>query len=240
MPGVGVLSPRPGIIGEPDEHSTEASVIAQLASQRLGFFVELRHPGQVSDDEQRGVKIEPQIDGASRRLGGGFETRHHLESLIEAFERVPHGSLREQGRAARVQVLDGAPRQVGRERMTCERIQVRPQPIAKDVLDGADGAAVKDPSMLVEQRAEGHLLGEGVLEHQGGVVGGRPLVEEFERLQRLEAGRHAAGAVPHLLDEARREFSAQHGGGLEHTLGVVVEPIDARRQDGLDRSGDGE
>src|SRR5207247_11238640 len=70
MPGVGVLSPRPGIIGEPDEHSTQPAVIAQLARQRLGFFVELPRPGQVPHDARRRAAAQPHTEGTPSRLDG--------------------------------------------------------------------------------------------------------------------------------------------------------------------------
>src|SRR5205085_3158020 len=85
---------------------------------------------------------------------------------------------------------------------------------------------------LLELRGERDLLREWMLEEILGDRVERLLVDELGVLERLQRLAELRGV---LLDDGgeRRlvELASDHGGGLQHVLVALRQPIDARRED---------
>ena len=98
-------------------------------------------------------------------------------------------------------------------------------------LDDARDGSVQPPAPLLELRGECDLLRQRMLEEILGDRIERLLVDELgvlERLQRLAQLRRV------LLDDGGEcrlvELAADHGGGLQHVLFALGQPIDAGRE----------
>ena len=79
-------------------------------------------------------------------------------------------------------------------------------------------------------------MGEGVLERVLEVREAAGLVEELGGLQRFEsAAERLVGDFGDRLEQRERDVRADDGGDLEETLVLRRQPVDARRQDRLDR-----
>jgi hypothetical protein len=93
------------------------------------------------------------------------------------------------------------------------------------------------PAPAIEQlRAVGHFVGEGMPE--GALARGLGGPEELGRRELLERrGELGLGQIDHDAQQLRRHVASDHGRGLEHVLVARREPVDARRENGLDGLG---
>ena len=91
-----------------------------------------------------------------------------------------------------------------------------------------------------QERRLGDVLGEGMLEDVHGVVAGRALEDALLARQVAEVRLDRPGAVPERREEARGEFPAKDGGGLEGALRLLGEPVDARGEDPVHGVRDGQ
>ena len=97
---------------------------------------------------------------------------------------------------------------------------------------------VKRRAPLLELRVVRDRLGQRVLEAVLGLRVGRALVDELRGAQASQPlARIACVELEQLAHDRLAEAAADHGGGLQQVLLRVGEPIDARREHGLDGRG---
>ena len=113
------------------------------------------------------------------------------------------------------------------------------QTVGIEPFAGFDDAGVQGTSPLLQETAVGHLVGEGVLEgvFEFGEEAG--FVEELGGLQVAEtAAQLLLGQLRDGLQEGEGHLGADDRRGLEETLLLGRQAVDAGRQDGLHRGGD--
>ena len=105
-----------------------------------------------------------------------------------------------------------------------------------NLFESADDAGVQGPAAFLEQRAVGHLVGEGVLE--GVLLLGEHL-RLVQELGRLQVGQAAMEIQPfrdsHGLQQRARHVLADHRGDLQQALLLRRQTIDAGGQHRLHR-----
>jgi hypothetical protein len=214
--------------------------VAGLVSQALGDrarLVEeiprltLLDAGEAADLEPRDARGELEHQGVARLRNRG-EQRGDPPAVSHPVRRVAAGdaSARVLVPAGRLEALAGLFEVMGEERGV--RAGRRPVDGEQGARDGRVGSA----PAIQQLGAVGHLLREGmpegvVFRRLGGTeeVGGREALE-----RRGELGR---GQIDHRAQQLEGHVVPDHRRGLEHVLVALPEPIDARREDGLNGLG---
>ncbi len=140
-----------------------------------------------------------------------------------------------EGLLGRVHVVAERPLPVlGAAEVVGEGLVVLGQPVGVQLLDGGADQPVQLAASLQEDALVRDVVDQRVLEHvrQLGVVG--LLVDELQAPQLAHQPRHPVAHLGRALEQAQRELAADHGGDLDRALGVVAQPVDARREDALD------
>ena len=97
-------------------------------------------------------------------------------------------------------------------------------------------AGVRPAPTILKLRAVSDFVREGMPE--GALTRRLGGAEELGRREPLERrGELGSGQVDHDAQQLRRHVSSDHRRGLEHVLVALREPIDARREDGLNGLG---
>jgi hypothetical protein len=103
----------------------------------------------------------------------------------------------------------------------------------------SDGA-VMGPAMPFEQTSVRGFLRQRMVKHVHRALGLGALVDEFETDQLAQLVLYRAATLPHGIQQAEREFSPDHRGGLEKPFGFVWQSVDPRHYDIVDRVRDHE
>ena len=120
--------------------------------------------------------------------------------------------------------------------MVGQPLDVLAQPVRIGAFDGADDAGVQGLAPVLEQGAVRDFMGERVLEGVREVRIEAGLVEELGGLERFEsAAERLVREFGDRLEQRERDVLADDGGDLEEALVLGRQPVDARRQDRLDR-----
>jgi hypothetical protein len=119
-----------------------------------------------------------------------------------------------------------------------EHLVVLGKSIGVELLDGATDQPVQVLAPLHEQRVVGDVLRERVLEHVRQLGVETSLVDQLERGQLAEELLGALADLREAIDEAPRELAADHRGELERPLRRLLQAVDARGDDVVDRAGD--
>jgi hypothetical protein len=120
--------------------------------------------------------------------------------------------------------------------MVRQPLDVLGQPVRIGAFDGADDASVQGLAPVLEQGAVCDFMGEGVLERVLEVREAAGLVEELGGLERFEsAAERLVRDFGDRLEQREWDVRADDGGDLEETLVLGRQPVDARRQNRLDR-----
>src|SRR5262249_61733027 len=107
------------------------------------------------------------------------------------------------------------------------------EPLRVETLERRAGAAVQLAAARGEKRRLGDVLRQRVVEGVPALVVRGALEEELEARELTEVGLEQVLAVPNGREERRRELAAQHRGGLEDALVLLLEPVDARAEDAV-------
>ncbi len=187
--------------------------------------------GDAADLEQRDARGELEHQGLAGLRNGG-EERGDPTAVSHPIRRVTacDASARLLVPACRLEALAGLIEVMGEER------GVRRGRRSVDREQGSRDGGVGPAPAIQKLCAVGDLLREGMPEgvltrRLGGAekLGGRKALE-----RRGELGR---GQIDHGAQQLDWHVSPDHGRGLEHVLVAVREPIDARREDGLNGLG---
>jgi hypothetical protein len=118
-------------------------------------------------------------------------------------------------------------------------VHVQGELVGVQPLDRAQGRAVQQLGLLVQQRAVGHLVRQRVLERVPRVPGGDLLEDELGLLQVMERhGQVGLRQVRQRPEELERHVAADHRRALEQMLLGAREAIDAGGDHALDGGGD--
>jgi hypothetical protein len=110
------------------------------------------------------------------------------------------------------------------------------QPLPRQPFNGLDNTPMEHPPPLLKQPAVGDLMGQGVFEGVFALWKQPGLIEELGGLQVVEAAAQClCGHLAHGLQQGEGHLRADDGRGLEQTLVLGREPVDARGQHRLHR-----
>ena len=110
------------------------------------------------------------------------------------------------------------------------------EPVRSELLQGRGHRGVQPGTSLGELRAVRHVAHQGMLERILRPGGRRDQAHEFPVLERAEGDAEIVTVqTADLSEEGLVELLADHRGGLQEVLGLLVEPIDARGQERLHR-----
>jgi len=124
------------------------------------------------------------------------------------------------------------------QRVMGQTLDVLGEALGMQALHGVDDAGMQVTATLVQQAAVGDLLGERVLERVFGIGEQTALVQEFGGGETPQHARNVRLAeIGHRAEQLERHVFAHDGSGLQETLLVRRQPVDASGQDRLDRGG---
>ena len=200
---------------------------------RLTEVVE--HLPEFSELPERIPQVEPEVDrllhrdAALREMRKGCKACSKHATASRRAERA--NALAPACRQYATALSQSSPRKAcWASRSTCSASR------SAEPFDGVDNPGVQGSPPLLEQAAVGHLVGQGVLE---GVCELREEAGFVEELGGLEVAEPAAqlllGQLGDGLQQGEGHLRADDRGGLEQALLLGRQPIDARRQDRLDR-----
>ena len=122
-----------------------------------------------------------------------------------------------------------------------QRLVLLREPVGVQLLDGGARQTVQRLALSGQQRREGHLLRQRVLEHERHLGEVARLVDQVERLElpqrAVQSGLVAGPVLGDALQQAGGELAADDGGELEGGLRLVREAVEAAEDDLLDRVG---
>jgi len=100
----------------------------------------------------------------------------------------------------------------------------------------SSNACVRPAPAILKLCAVGHFVREGCRKARSPGGPGGPRSSAFAS-RSSDAASSGSGQIDHDAQQLRRHVSSDHGRGLEHVLVARREPIDARREDGLNGLG---
>ena len=109
-----------------------------------------------------------------------------------------------------------------------------------EFLERMSDGAVMGPAMPFEQTSVRGFLRQRMAKHVDRALGLDALVDEFETDQLAQLVFYRPAALPHGIQQAKREFPSDHRGGLEKPFGFVRQSVDPRHHDVVDRIRDHE
>ena len=191
-----------------------------------------------------GVLTESEFDlglfehGINAAQPVGFGVGQQVEavkSAIEISQRlvVRPAALRFFGCQDRV--IDGFFRLVAAAEMQRQQFRDFVGAAGIEFLERMSDGAVMGPAMPLEQTSVRGFLGQRMAENVDRSLGCGALVDEFVADQLAQMVFRRPEALPYGIQQAQREFSADHRGGLQKPFGFVRQSIDPRHHDVVNR-----
>src|SRR2546425_11650402 len=120
--------------------------------------------------------------------------------------------------------------------MVAEPLDVFCLPFRIQLFDRADDLGMERAAPLMKQAAERNIMGQGMLERVFELREQTGFVEELGGLEvREPAPERRFGQLADGVKEGKRHVLANDSRGLEQTLVLGREPVDAGGENGLDR-----
>ena len=121
--------------------------------------------------------------------------------------------------------------------MVRERARVFLESVGVELFERPRGRTVNRLAAMRQEPVVRDVLRQRVLEHVDRLLVTRRLVQKLQALQLEQMGMEWARAVPHPVQQLRRELAPENRGALDEALGGVGQPIDARHDHALDGIG---
>jgi hypothetical protein len=157
--GLGVLGGRtrfscvasaPEIVTLVERYPPESQLIPERLSEALGFAQMRGEPLEIAKREERGSKVEAQIDGLLERLAGLGQMLEGHQRLLEVSDRFSIRRSRERPSSGLTEVGRGLLPRLAPEGVVGKPLDVLGQPVRIGSFDGADDASVQGLAPVLE------------------------------------------------------------------------------------------
>src|SRR5262245_6334947 len=233
-----VLADRSEAIADARGDEPEASLIAERLCRGFGLAKDLETSTGFHPQKESEVQIESEIDTTLDRLVGLRKMPESDQRLLERRGGLPVGRARGRLATGLMEIDDRFVPHFTAERMVGEALDFLFEPSGREPLDRVNDPSVEIAPPVGEQAPVGHLVSQRVFEGVDEFREQARLVEELGALQACEPGPELlVRAFADGLEQCRRDVRSDCGRCLEQALVLWRQPIDASRQDGLDREG---
>jgi hypothetical protein len=149
------VASAPEIVALVERYPPESQLIAERVREGLGVVQMLGEPREVAEGEERGSKVEAQIDGLLECLAGRGQMLEGHQRLLEVSDRFSIRRSRERPGPGLTEVGHGLLPRLGPDRVVGEPLHELSEAVGVEPFDGLHNPSMEGTPSLREEAAVG-------------------------------------------------------------------------------------